>query len=64
MKPLVRYTALIIAIIFLAGSGLAWFDLLQEGNLLSNPKVKPATGFVVTGLMFLGLALRGWRSKS
>ena len=59
MKPFVRYTALILALLFLAGAGIAWFDLLQEGNLLANPKTKATTGLLVPGVMFLALALRG-----
>jgi len=64
MKPFVRYTALFLALIFLAGAGLAWAELMHEADLFTNPKVKPATGFLVTGLIFLGLALRGWRRGS
>lgn len=63
MKPFVRYTALFLAVIFLAGAALAWFELLHENDLLNNPKVKPATGLLVSGLMFLGVALRGWRAQ-
>ena len=63
MKPFVRYTALVMAIIFIAGAALAWIEVVHEGDLLANPKVKPATGFLVTGLMFAGLALRGWRAR-
>lgn len=63
MKPFVRYSAFVLALIFLAGAALAWFELLHESDLLNNPKVKPATGFLVTGLMFLGVALRGWRAQ-
>lgn len=62
MKPFVRYTASFLALFFLAGAGLAWAELLHENDLLTNPKVKPATGLLVTGLMFLGVALRGWRA--
>jgi hypothetical protein len=63
MKPFVVYSALVLAIIFLASAALAGFDVLQEGHLLSNPKIKPALGFLVTGGMFLGIGLRGWRTR-
>lgn len=64
MKPFVRYTALLLALVFLVGAGMAWLDLLHEGELLTNPKMKPAMGFLVTGLIFLALALRGQRRRT
>jgi len=63
MKPFVSYTAIALAIIFLAGALLAGVEVLQEKNLLTNPKLKPALGFLVTGGMFLGIGLRGWRAR-
>jgi len=63
MKPFVVYTALALAIIFLAGALLAGVEVLQEEHLLTNPKLKPALGFLVTGGMFLGIGLRGWRAR-
>ena len=60
VKPFVRYTALILAILFLAGASIAFINLLEEGNLFSNPKMKSVLQLLVPGLMFLGLALRGW----
>jgi hypothetical protein len=60
VKPFVRYTALILGILFLAGAGIALINLLEEGNLLSNPKMKSVLQLLVPGLMFSGLALRGW----
>jgi hypothetical protein len=60
MKPFVRYTALILAILFLAGASIVLINLLEEGNLLSNPQIKSVLQLLVPGLMFLGLALRGW----
>jgi hypothetical protein len=44
MKPFVVYTALALAIIFLAGALLAGVEVLQEEHLLTNPKLKPALG--------------------
>ena len=63
MKPYIVYAALALAVLLLGGAGLACADLLQEGNLLTNPKLKPALGFLVTGIMFLGIGLRGWRAR-
>jgi len=63
MKPFVVYTALALAIIFLTGALLAGVEVLQEEHLLANPKLKPALGFLVTGGMFLGIGLRGWRAR-
>jgi hypothetical protein len=64
MKPFIRRTALVLALIFLSGAGLAWIELLKQGNVLSNPQFKPASAWLTTGLMFLALGLRGWRSRS
>ena len=63
MKPFVVYSALALAMLFLAGAALAGVELLQEGNWLTNPKLKPALGFLVTGLMFLAIGVRGWRAR-
>jgi len=63
MKPFVWVTALALAIIFLAGALLAGVEVLQEEHLLTNPKLKPTLGFLVTGGMFLGIGLRGWRAR-
>ncbi len=61
MKPFVRFTALAMAILFLFGGGLASFDVLTHENILAKPELKLAGGWLMTGLMFLALALRGWR---
>ena len=61
MKPFVRFTAVAMAILFLFGAGLASFDVLTHENMLANPELKFAGGWLTTGLMFLALALRGWR---
>jgi hypothetical protein len=47
--------------VFLIAAAFAWVELLRQENLLSNPLVKPASAWLVTGLMFLVLALRGRR---
>ncbi len=64
MKPLIRRTALVLALLFLSSAGWAWIDLLEQGNVLANPQIKPALAWLTTGLMFLALGLRGWRSRS
>ena len=61
MKPIVRSTILLFAIVFLGGAVFAWFDVLTHDNILTNPELKFATGWLMTGLMFLGLGMRGWR---
>jgi len=61
MKPIVRSTILFFAIVFLGGAVFAWFDVLTHDNILTNPELKFATGWLMTGLMFLGLGMRGWR---
>lgn len=61
MKPFVRITAVVLALLFLSGAALAWFDVLTHENILANPELKFAAGWLMTGLMFLALALRGRR---
>jgi len=63
MKPFVRITAVALAVLFLLGAAWAWFDVLSHNNILTNPELKSATGWLMTGLMFLALALRGWRKR-
>ncbi len=63
MKPFVTNSALVLAMIFLAGALFAGAEVFQEANLLTNPKLKPALGFLVTGGMFLGIGVRGWRAR-
>ena len=56
MKPFVRYTALVLGILFVAGAAFAWFDVLTHENILTNPELKIAGGWLMTGLMLLALA--------
>jgi hypothetical protein len=63
MKPFVRFTALVLAILFLTGAGFAWFDVLSHEHILANPELKIASGWLMTGLMLLALAIRGWRRR-
>ena len=58
MKPFVRYTALVLGILFIAGASFAWFDVLTHENILTNPELKTAGGWLMTGLMLLG-----WRRR-
>jgi uncharacterized membrane protein YciS (DUF1049 family) len=62
MKPFFRITSLVLGILFLIGAAFAWIDLLKYGDPLSDPGLKPAAGWLLTGLMFLALGFRGWRS--
>jgi ABC-type uncharacterized transport system permease subunit len=63
MKPFVRYTALFLAIIFLSGAAFVWFDVFTHDNVFTNPELKIAAGWLMTGLMLLGLSVRGWRGR-
>ena len=63
MKPFVRYTALILGVLFLSGAGFAWFDVLSHENALTNPELKVAGGWLLTGLMLLALGMRGLRRR-
>ena len=63
MKPFVKITTVVLAVLFLLGASLAWLDVLTHENILVNPELKSATGSLMTGLMFLALGLRGWRRR-
>jgi hypothetical protein len=63
IKPFVRITALVLAALFLTGAAFAWVDLLTRGNFFTDPLLKPAAGFLVSGLMFLALGLRGLKRR-
>jgi len=63
VKPFVRYTALVLGILFLSGAGFAWFDVLTHDNVFNNPELKIAAGWLITGLMLLGFSVRGWRGR-
>jgi len=64
MKPFVRYTAFFLAVVFLSGAALVWFDVLTHDNIFTNPELKTAAGWLTTGLMLLALALRGRRRRA
>ncbi len=61
MKPLVRYTALFLSILFLSGVGLAWFEVLTHENIFNDPQLKSASGWLMMRLMLLALGLKGLR---
>ena len=61
MKPVVRLIILLFAVLFLGGAAFAWFDVITHENVLTNPELKFASAWSMTGLLFLGLGLRGWR---
>jgi hypothetical protein len=63
MKPFVRFTILLFAVLLLSGATFTWFDVMTHENILTNPELKFASGWLMTGLMFLGLGLRGWRRR-
>jgi hypothetical protein len=63
MKPFVSMTAVSLAVLFLLGAGVAWFDVLTHENILTNPELKTASGWLMTGLMLLALGIRGWRQR-
>ena len=63
MKPFVRIAALLLAAMFLTAAGFAWFDVLTHENVLTNPELKIAGGWLMTGLMLLALGIRGWRRR-
>jgi hypothetical protein len=62
MKPFVWITALVLALPFLAGAGFTAYDVVGKPDLLTNPEAKVAVGWLFTGLMFLGMGVRGWRA--
>jgi hypothetical protein len=63
MKPFVWITALLLGLLFLAGAAFTLIDAVNDAEFLTSPKLKIAVGWLVTGLMFLSLGFRGWRSR-
>jgi hypothetical protein len=63
MKPFIWRTALIFAFLFLTSTAFIAFDVLTKPDALTNPESKVAVGWLSTGLMFLGLGVRGWRAQ-
>ena len=56
MKPFVRFTILLFAVLFLRGAAFTWFDVMTHENTLTHLELKFASGWLMTGLMFLGSA--------
>ena len=63
MKPYVRFTALTLGALFLVAAAAAGVELWREGDLLANPKLKPAAAWLMSGALFLAIGLRGWRRR-
>ena len=63
MKPFVWITALILSLPFLGGAVFTAYDVLGRPDILTNPESKVAIGWLFTGLMFLAMGLRGWKSQ-
>jgi hypothetical protein len=63
MKPFVWVTALLLAAIFLAGAVFTGIDVVSHAEIIANPELKVAAGWLVTGLMLLSLGVRGWRTR-
>ena len=47
---------------FLGGAVFTAYDVLGSHDILTNPESKVAVGWLFTGLMFLAMGVRGWRS--
>ena len=62
-NPLVRFTILLFAVIFLGGVVFAWFDVITHENMLTKPELEFASGYSMSGLLFLRLGLRGWQRR-
>jgi hypothetical protein len=62
MKTYVRVTALILALVFIAAAAAAAVELWREGEILYNPRLKTAAGWLMSGMLFLAIGLKGfWR---
>ena len=62
MKPFIWITALLLSLPFLGGALFTAYDVLGRQENLINPESKVAVGWLFTGLMFLAMGVRGWRS--
>jgi hypothetical protein len=62
MKSFVWVAALLLAVIFLAGAAFTGLDVLTHADVLKNPELKIAAGWLVSGLLFLSLGVRGWKA--
>ena len=62
MKPFIWITALLLSMPFLGGAVFTAYDVLGSHDILTNPESKVAVSWLFTGLMFLAMGVRGWRS--
>ena len=62
MKPFIWVAALVLSLPFLGGAVFTAYDVLGRQDILNSPESKVAVGWLFTGLMFLGMGVRGWRS--
>lgn len=62
MKPFIWITALVLSLPFLGGAAFTAYDVLGRQDILTNPESKIAVGWLFTGLMFLAMGVRGWKS--
>lgn len=63
MKPFVRYTALVLGLVFLVAASIACVDLIRIGAAITDPLWKAAAGFLTTAAIFLSLGFRGMRFR-
>ena len=64
MKPFVYKTSLVLALLFLVVAASAWMEVFDHEEFFMNPLTRSAAGWSMTGLMFLAVGLRGWRSAN
>ena len=62
MKPFVYYTSLVLGLSFLIVAAFAWTEVFDHGDFFRDPLTKSAAGWSMTGLVFLAVGLREWRS--
>jgi hypothetical protein len=64
VKPFIYYTSFFLALLFLIVAASAWTEVFDHGDIFAHPLTKSAAGWSMTGLMFLAVGLRGWRSAN
>jgi len=62
MKRFFWLTAWVLSVPFLGGAAFTTYDVLGRPNMLTDPESKVAVGWLVTGMMFFGIGMRGWRA--
>jgi hypothetical protein len=63
MKAFIWITALLLSLPFIGGAVFAAYNVLGRPDILTNPESKIALGWLFTGLMFLAVGVRGWKSR-